>query len=669
VDKSENISTTYTQDLPNPVYVPTLCFNANNTPGGLAGFTNTSQGQLGINTAARIGPIGSLPSAPVAAIRSQPNPVGRGDAACATLAARGDVTYTMPGFTYGPYNNGRYQSVSISNSPSKTNLEVASLTFDYDFGGKMSMKAITSYFFDGTKTVTSNTGPNQTGFQSAQAYNDPVFGLRVAGGGGPSWNPVFGPTAANVTGWFVTNNHRYGLTQEVRFQSAAEARPFSWVAGAYYSNIRADSKYDNYQPIDFWAEKLFGITGIQRYAVPGIETAPGLFNNFDKKRQRLKDVEVAAYAEGNYWLIPDKLRATVGIRLSRVSFDYEQSFTGAVSSVGPANTGVSKTGVPFNVPNSQNGGFNAGSTSESPITPKFSLQYNITDRDLVYVTAAKGFRAGGVNSQVSYGICQNALDQIGYLPADLPVEYKSDSVWSYEGGGKFRVLDNRVQFNAAVYRVDWKNPQYTTNPGSCGLVTTFNVPAARSQGVELEAQALVFHGFTVNGSYGYTDAKYTEGLILPAGHQAPGGPVPVPFTIVVAGQKIPVPPHTFSVGGRYDIDVSPRVRAYIRGDFRFQAAYPVSPFPTVTYTPDAVNQETQVANFRVGVEYSGFDVNLFVNNAFDRKGGTIGGGRGQCLPAAAGGTAACTTFNSYNPIYSIDTGYPREIGLQIAYRH
>ena len=49
-------------------------------------------------------------------------------------------------------------------------------------------------------------------------------------------------------------------------------------------------------------------------------------------------------------------------------------------------------------------------------------------------------------------------------------------------GIQLRLLDNRVQLNGDVYRVDWKDPQYTTPMPNCGLVTTFNVPSARSQG-------------------------------------------------------------------------------------------------------------------------------------------------------------------------------------------
>jgi len=674
-DRSKDITTTHGLDVAQ-IVVPTLCFNTNNTPLGQAGFTNTAQGAIGVNTSPRVGPVSAQPSAPVGQVRNNPNPVGRGDAACNALATGvglpagvpAGVTYTQPGWTNGPFDLGSDDRVDIDYAPSKTNLQLASLTIDYNFD-KMAFKSITSYIDDQTKTTTQQTGPIQTGIRSGYAYNDPTLGLRINSNGSLAWNPIFGPTAAFVDGHFISNNRRYGITQEIRFNSTGgEGQRLSWVGGVFYSNIRGKARYDNLQPLDYFSAREYGLTVIQRYAVPAIESAPGLFNNFDSKRQTLKDVEIAAFAEANYWIIPEKLKVTAGIRLSRVSFDYYQAFLGPVSSVGPGG-GTSTSGVSFAVPSPQNGGTNSGSVSESPVTPKLGLQYNLTPDDLFYVSAAKGFRAGGVNSQVSYGICQTALDAIGYLPGDLPQSYKSDSTWSYELGAKLRLLQNRLQVNAAVYEIDWTDPQYTTNPGSCGLVTTFNVPKARSRGVELEAQARLFRGFTANVAYGYTDAKYTQALTFPAGKQAVGGPVPVPFIVVLQGQKIPVPPHTVSLGGRYDVNLNSKMKGYLRADYRYTASYAVSPFPTTAYTPDAFNQKIQSTNFRAGVEYGDFDINVFVNNAFNRTTGNIAGGRSQCLSAAAGGTEACTTFAAFNPFRTINTGTPREIGLQIAFRH
>ena len=656
-DESHDITTAFNQPLTGVVTIPTTCYNTNNTPAGATGFDSVTG--LGTNTSARVGPVGSLATNPVSRTRSNPNPVGRGDAACNAAAARGDVTYTVPGFTYGPLNVGRYQNFSnVDYAPSKTNLEIGSLTFDYDFD-HMSVKAITSYLFDQTKTVTEQTGPLQTGQLTAPEYNDPALGrLVISPQGMQPWSPIFGPNAFGVAGHFVSNNKRYGLTQEIRFQSKGGDRDrFSWVAGVFYSNIHSKAGYDNYQPLDYWAARMYGLTELQRFGVAGVESAPGLFNNYDKKRQTLKDVEVAGFAEGNFWIVPDKLKATAGIRWSRLSFNYAQTFEGPVTSVGATNPDPL-----YRFPTPDNGGANSGQSTESPITPKFGLQWQITDKDMVYVTAAKGFRAGGVNSEVSYGICQLGLDPIGLKPADLPLQYKSDSVWSYEGGAKLRVLDNRVQLNGDVYRIDWKLPQYTTPLPNCGLVTTFNAPSARAQGIEFEAQALIVRGFTVNGSFGYTDAKYTGTLFLPS--KASPTTTSAGYTLVGDGQPFAVPKYTFSVGARYEATLSSTIRGYVRGDYRHASSYYLNPQPSTNFTPDQQAQAYGTANFRAGVLYGDFDINVFANNAFDRSTGLIGGGRAACIDLPA-----CTTFRTYNPWRTMDSGYPREIGLQVVYRH
>jgi outer membrane receptor protein involved in Fe transport len=406
---------------------------------------------------------------------------------------------------------------------------------------------------------------------------------------------------------------------------------------------------------------MYGISEIQRWGVQGNASAPGLFNNYDRKRQTLKDVEVAGYAEANYWIVPDKLKATAGIRLSRLSFDYQQTFEGPVTSVGPANPDPL-----FQFPTPENGGANQGSSSESPVTPKFGLQYQITSNDMIYLTAAKGFRAGGVNSEVSYGICQTGLDRLGYKPADMPLVYKSDSVWSYEAGAKLRLLQNRVQLNGDVYRIDWKDPQYTTPiPGACGLVTTFNAPKARVQGAELEVQALVHTGLTVGGAFGYTDAKYIGDLLLPARPGAPLASANPPGVLLVGnGQPFSQPKYTWSVNARYEMGFTETVRGYIRGDYRHASSYYLSPLPSAGFSPDALSQANGLANFRAGILYGDFDINAFVNNAFDNKSGVTGGGRATCIDLPT-----CSNFISYSPWRTMNTGSPREYGIQIVYRH
>jgi outer membrane receptor protein involved in Fe transport len=646
-DKTDNVNTSYTLAPAGAITVPAACFNT-------AAYNAATPPRGGV-----------------------PAPVAIGAANCAAATAANPSVFTLPGATYGPYNLDRYDSLAADVSPTKTNLQVASLTFDYDFEN-MSMKAITSYIDDQNKTVAPETSqlnryPGGTlANPNGATVIDPVTGQSRVVMAGLNFNQAFAGVPTRFQGGhFVSNNRRYGLTQEVRFQSAANARPLSWVAGVYYSNIRNPQAYDNYYQLAQLGSVLYGFPnsnlGVQqRYGVAGLETAPGLFNNFDARRQSMKDVEIAGFAEANYW-VTEKLRLTAGLRVSRVTFENSNLFIGPVTGVGPDNVNPANQ-----VPNAANGGANSGQVSESPVTPKVGLQYNITDNDLVYLTASKGFRAGGINPLPSVGICGNALNVYGLSPTDLPQTYGSDSVWSYEAGAKFRVLENRVQLNGSVYRIDWKNPQVTLSPGfQCGLVSTYNADTARSQGFEVEAQARLFRSLTLNAAVGYNDAKFTSTTIGVVGRATPtNGFVQSNLVIAQDGQKMPIAPWTVNVGGRYDVDLSSNMRGYLRADWRWAKSYDQFQYGIGTFNPD-VNRipSIQNTNVRLGVEYGDFDINLFINNVFDRKKGVMTGGRGGCATPAAGGTAACSTYATYTPFYQINTGYPREIGFQIAYRH
>jgi hypothetical protein len=239
-------------------------------------------------------------------------------------------------------------------------------------------------------------------------------------------------------------------------------------------------------------------------------------------------------------------------------------------------------------------------------------------------------------------------------------------VWSYELGGKFRVLDNRVQLNGALYHIDWLNPQVTLSPGfNCGLVSTYNAKSAVSNGLEFESQAALLPGLTANFAVGYNDSHYTATTIGVLGKTGTN------LIVAFNGQKQPLSPYSFSLGGRYEHDIVEGYRGYGRIDWRYAAAYDTTVFGIGAFAPD-INHipAIQNTNIRIGVEHEAFDLNLFVNNVFDRNVGPYAsGGRGGCASAASGGTSACTTYATYTPFYQLNTGYPREVGLQLVWRH
>ena len=298
-----------------------------------------------------------------------------------------------------------------------------------------------------------------------------------------------------------------------------------------------------------------------------------------------------------------------------------------------------------------------GAITEDPVTPKASVQYLITPNDLLYVTAAKGFRAGGVNQAFTASGNSQLIGQYGLTQDVLPKQYSSDSVWSYEIGGKFRLLNGRAQLNAAAYRIDWSNVQTTVTIGGDGIV--FNVPSARSQGVEVEGQLRPFRALTLNGNVAWQKAKFTSNYIIPSPR-----PNNVPLNVAVDGDIFPMPEWTFDVGARYDVTLSPALRGYARVDYRWSKAYLNAQPGSAAYSPDSSPvPKQQNVNLRLGVEYGDFDVNFFINNVTDEQSGAVGGGRSQCT------NVACTAFVQYNPFRTTNWGTPRQFGVQLAYRH
>jgi outer membrane receptor protein involved in Fe transport len=149
--------------------------------------------------------------------------------------------------------------------------------------------------------------------------------------------------------------------------------------------------------------------------------------------------------------------------------------------------------------------------SEVGVNPKFQADYQLNPDAMVYATAAKGFRPGGlvptVPSAEALG-CPAQLATLG-LTTQQTHKYQSDSLWNYELGTKTAWLDNRLTVNADVFYIDWKNIQQQILLG-CGFQFRTNAGAAKSEGMELEVHARPLHGLDISGGLGYQHAVITQ---------------------------------------------------------------------------------------------------------------------------------------------------------------
>ncbi len=163
--------------------------------------------------------------------------------------------------------------------------------------------------------------------------------------------------------------------------------------------------------------------------------------------------------------ITDRFRATAGVRYSYEKKNYNFS------------TSVNGTEVDSGSP----------SANWSAWTPRFALDYDLSDNILAYVSATRGFKSGGF--------------QLGDAGAFDP-----EFLWSYEAGVKSSLFDQRLRANVGVFQYDYTNLQVVEFVG--GVATTSNAGKATVKGVEAEFVARVMDGLDLNATLAYLDAAY-----------------------------------------------------------------------------------------------------------------------------------------------------------------
>jgi outer membrane receptor protein involved in Fe transport len=271
-------------------------------------------------------------------------------------------------------------------------------------------------------------------------------------------------------------------TQELRFTSVDDAQSrLSWVGGLYFSHNRLHRVRSEFEDLDALTGAIFGAPAI---AIFGSAPLPGPVGYAENAVNTEK--EVAAFGNVSY-KVTDALKLTAGVRVARSEFE-NRNFQD-----GPWNAGPSLA---------------QGAQKESPVTPKVNVTYNFTPDNMVYATAAKGYRIGGGNASFAGNpLCQRDFQTLN-IP-DAPATYKSDSVWSYELGTKNRLFGGLAEISASAFRINWSNIQTLIVLPICGNIYTDNVGSAVSQGGDIDLHARVFEGVTWTLSAGYTDAHYS----------------------------------------------------------------------------------------------------------------------------------------------------------------
>ena len=392
-------------------------------------------------------------------------------------------------------------------------------------------------------------------------------------------------------------------TQELRLAGGKDR--FRWVAGGFYANTKRD--YD------------------QNLRVPGFEAASGIPT---RGLRAPKDVlffsdlgykldQFAVFGEGTL-SVSDRFNLTGGLRYYDFSEDRDQVFDGIF---GNDNNGTSLVSVP-------------GSTKADGFAPRLIASYKASDKTNLNAVASRGFRLGGINDPLNVPLC---------TPADLATfsgrdSWNDETAWNYEVGSKSRVMGGRGSFNVSAFYMDIRDLQLTVTAGSCSSRLIFNVPKARSTGVELEFAAAPSTNFDFSISASFNNSELRSTLTSTSG----SGAVSV-VAGIEEGNRLPsVPKVQGAASATYQRQMMQRALGYLTATFQhvgsrltqiddhvagvgtvnllsFAPNTIGGPLTASTFTFDPVLPAYDILNLRLGVLKGNWDVALFASNVTDER--------------------------------------------------
>jgi len=136
------------------------------------------------------------------------------------------------------------------------------------------------------------------------------------------------------------------------------------------------------------------------------------------------------------------------------------------------------------------------------VSPKVSLDYQITPDIMVYGLASRGFKSGGYNIRAN----TTAVPRSGE-------PFDDESVDSFEIGTKMGLLDQRLFLNVAAFHNVYKDIQlsvFTALPGGGFFGDFTNAGKGTINGAEIEYQFLPTQNWLISGNLAWLDAKYDE---------------------------------------------------------------------------------------------------------------------------------------------------------------
>ncbi|MGV3480450.1 MAG: TonB-dependent receptor [Sphingobium sp.] len=295
-----------------------------------------------------------------------------------------------------------------------------------------------------------------------------------------------------ASGYQENDTNAKTFSQEFQVASVA-TNPLQWIVGFYGLKDKLDERYSQFY------------------------TAPAATAADTRGVTKLDITAYAAYAQASYYVLPDTLRVTGGIR-----YTHEKKEFGIVNYSYP-RTGGEVVGTST-----------SGGPTYNKTIWKAGLDYFVTPRNMLYVSASTGFRSGGINNNTAN--------------AAIPESFGPENVMAWEIGSKNRFAGGKVQVNFSAFDYRFKDLQITILNQATNLSYIQNAGKAHSRGFDVTLDLAPSRGLHVNGSATYLEAEFDDYTRPNDFYTATNGD---PRLLSFAGKRIPMSPKWKFTGNIY----------------------------------------------------------------------------------------------------------------------
>ena len=392
------------------------------------------------------------------------------------------------------------------------------------------------------------------------------------------------------------------FNQELRLVSQGDG-PLSWIVGAFYNKNEYNALSSEFTP----GYGLFTGFGDQLNDL----------EYFEADRTELE--EKAVFGEVAYQ-INDNWNITLGARF------YEYDFDTANLTEFPYFADPSFR--PFPLSEIEGQLTLAPNQSFEDELFKLNTSYTFENGNLVYATFSQGFRVGASNGGEAcpdvfvpgpQGLCLlSPGQQFGPNAGDISqvneLEFLPDTVDNYEIGIKATLLDGALNLNAAIFMMDWKDPQVASASVNAGTAITINGDSAETKGFELSGNWQASDKLLISGNLSYSDAELSADVpSLVRTITTPG--FGTRFEDGRSGDQLPGSPKSqFSIFAEYEHPLNNDATLLVNGAFAWQdEVLSVAGGRGGSFTLPSYSR----ANVAVGYHKEKWSVTAYVDNLFD----------------------------------------------------